>query len=128
MSDKVIISHFENRQQFFEILKQNPGLILVKLGAEWCGPCKKIKPVVDAFFLSAPDTVLCADLDVDNSFDLYAFLKSKKMVNGIPAILCYKKGNNSYIPTDSVTGADPTQLDLFFKRCNTHLQSVAHIK
>lgn len=128
MSDKVIISHFENRQQFFEILKQNPGLILVKLGAEWCGPCKKIKPIVDGFFLSAPDTVLCADLDVDNSFDLYAFLKSKKMVNGIPAILCYKRGNQSYIPDDSVTGADPTQLDLFFKRCNTHLQSVAHIK
>ena len=128
MSDKVIISHFENRQQFFEILKQNPGLILVKLGAEWCGPCKKIKPIVDGFFLSAPDTVLCADLDVDNSFDLYAFLKSKKMVNGIPTILCYKKGNQSYIPDDSVTGADPTQLDLFFKRCNTHLQSVVHIK
>jgi len=128
MSEKVIISHFENRQQFFEILKQNPGLILVKLGAEWCGPCKKIKPIVDGFFLSAPDTVLCADLDVDNSFDLYAFLKSKKMVNGIPAILCYKKGNQSYIPDDSVTGVDPTQLDLFFKRCNTHLQSVAHIK
>ena len=128
MSDKVIISHFENRQQFFEILKQNPGLILVKLGAEWCGPCKKIKPIVDGFFLSAPDTVLCADLDVDNSFDVYAFLKSKKMVNGIPTILCYKKGNQSYIPDDSVTGADPTQLDLFFKRCNTHLQSVVHIK
>jgi len=128
MSEKVIISHFENRQQFFEILKQNPGLILVKLGAEWCGPCKKIKPIVDGFFLSAPDTVLCADLDVDNSFDLYAFLKSKKMVNGIPAILCYKRGNQSYIPDDSVTGADPVQLDLFFKRCNTHLQSVAHIK
>ena len=128
MSDKVIISHFENRQQFFEILKQNPGLILVKFSADWCKPCKQIKPVVDAFFLSSPSNVLCAEIDIDTSFDLYAFLKSKKMVNGIPAILCYKKGNQSYIPDDSVTGADPTQLDLFFKRCNTHLQSVAHIK
>ena len=128
MSEKVIISHFENRQQFFEILKQNPGLILVKFSADWCKPCKQIKPVVDAFFLSSPSNVLCAEIDIDTSFDLYAFLKSKKMVNGIPVILCYKKGNQSYIPDDSVTGADPTQLDLFFKRCNTHLQSVVHIK
>jgi hypothetical protein len=37
------------------------------------------------------------------------------MVNGIPVILCYKMGNLTYIPDDTITGADAVQLDLFFK-------------
>jgi thiol-disulfide isomerase/thioredoxin len=100
----------------------------LKLGATWCGPCKKIKPVVDAFYASSPDNVICCDVDVDESFDLYAYLKSKKMVNGVPVMMCYKKGNTSFIPDDSITGADPVELDKFFKRCNLHLMSIAHMK
>jgi hypothetical protein len=46
------------------------------------------------------------------------------MVNGIPVILMYKKGNTSFTPDDSVTGADPTQLDAFFKRCGFHLLAI----
>jgi hypothetical protein len=61
--------------------------------------------------------VVCADIDVDECFDLYSFLKSKKMVNGIPAILAYYKNNLNYIPSDSVLGANAEQVDLFFRRC-----------
>jgi thioredoxin 1 len=124
MATKVIISKFESRQDFFNLLTNNPGLVILKLGAEWCGPCKKIAPILEAFFLTSPDNVVCADIDVDESFDLYAYLKNKKMVNGIPVIMCYKKGNTSFIPDDSVTGADPVQLDAFFRRCGLHLKSI----
>ena len=86
--------------------------------------CKVIAPIVDAFFLSSPKNVICADIDVDESIDLYAYLKSKKMVNGIPVILCYVKGNTGFSPNDSVTGADPAQLDAFFKRCGNHLKKI----
>jgi len=123
MSSKKVISNFENRQEFLNLLKVNPGLVVVKLGADWCGPCKLIAPVVHGFFASSPNDVVCADIDVDESFDFYAYLKQKKMVNGIPVILCYKKGNNTFIPDDSVTGAEPNALDTFFKRCNNHLNA-----
>ena len=43
------------------------------------------------------------------------------MVNGIPVLLCYKKGNGTYIPDDMVTGSDPTQLHNFFLRCGKNL-------
>ena len=118
---KEVVSEIPTREAFFHLLKHNPGLIVIKLGAEWCGPCKQIKHVVHAFFASSPPEVVCADIDVDKSIDFYSFLKSKKMVNGIPVLLCYKKDNATYIPDDSVTGSDATQLHLFFQRCGAHL-------
>lgn len=118
---KQVISEIANREAFVTLLQHNPGLIIIKLGAEWCGPCKMIKPAVHGFFASSPPEVVCADIDVDQCFDFYSFLKSKKMVNGIPALLCYKKGNATYIPDDMITGADPNQLHNFFVRCGNHL-------
>ena len=118
---KQVISEILNRDSFFILLQHNPGLFVIILGATWCGPCKTIKGAVDGFFASSPPEVVCADIDVDKSFDFYSFLKSKKMVNGIPALLCYKKGNATYIPDDMVTGSDPTQLHNFFTRCGKNL-------
>jgi thioredoxin 1 len=121
---KEVISEIPNRESFFHLLQHNPGLIIIKLGATWCGPCKLIKNVVHGFFASSPPEVVCADIDVDQSIDFYSFLKSKKMVNGIPVLLCYKKGNVTFIPDDSVTGAAPVELDNFFRRCGNHLADV----
>lgn len=122
MSERDIISYIPNRNIFMELLAKNPGLIIIKFGAKWCGPCKRIKNVVHGFFASSPDDVLCCDIDVDESTDVYSFLKSKKMVSGIPVILCYKKNNISFIPDDSVVGAVPDELDRFFRRCGEHLK------
>jgi thiol-disulfide isomerase/thioredoxin len=120
---KQVVSEIANRDAFFTLLSHNPGLIVIKLGAEWCGPCKTVKPAVHGFFASSPAEVVCADIDVDKCFDFYSFLKSKKMVNGIPALLCYKKGNNTFIPDDMITGSDPTALHNFFTRCGKHLMN-----
>ena len=122
--NKQIISEIASRDAFLHLLSNNPGLIILKLGASWCGPCKQIEHVVHGFFASSPPQVVCGDIDIDESFDFYAYLKTKKMVNGIPVILCYKKGNTTFVPDDSVTGADAHALDAFFKRCGAHLNDV----
>ena len=115
---KQVISTIETRDKFLSVLKEmNPGIFILKLGAKWCGPCKKIAPIVDAFFGSSPNTVLCADIDVDECFNLYSFLKSKRMVNGIPALLCYAKGNIGYTPNHMISGGSPEQLHSFFRTC-----------
>ena len=118
---KQVVSEIANVEAFFQLLQNNPGLIILKLSAGWCQPCKLIEKPVHAFFASSPPEVVCADIDVDKSFDFYSFLKSKKMVNGIPVLLCYKKGNATYIPDDIITGADPNALHQFFTRCGKHL-------
>jgi len=121
---KTIVSHFPDRHVFMSFLTNNPGLIVVKFGASWCAPCKRIKPVVDAFFGTSPDEVVCCDIDVDESDDLFAFFKAKKMVSKIPTILCFAKGNHSFIPNDSVSGTAPEDLNAFFYRCGKILQTV----
>ena len=100
---------------FQSLLQQNPGVIIIKLGAEWCGPCKKIEQPVTEWMKRMPKKwIQCIILDIDESFEIYATLKQKKMVNGIPAILAYYQGNVSVIPDDIIVGADLNQIKLFF--------------
>jgi len=112
-----IVTSLEKLPNLLQALQNNPGVFIMKLGAEWCGPCKKIEPLVKELMTKVPtDKIQCAIIDVDESFELYAFLKTKKMVNGIPAILAYHAGNTHYIPDDVVIGADPSQIIELFNR------------
>ena len=110
-----IIEEF-SRSQFEELLKQNPGKVVLKFGATWCGPCKRIDPLVNQWFSNMPATVKCAAIDIDESFDLYGAFKTKRQITGIPDILCFNKGNESYIPDLNVVGADVVQVNTFFKQ------------
>jgi thiol-disulfide isomerase/thioredoxin len=112
-----IITEIETRNKFLELLTINPGLIIIKLGATWCGPCKKVDPYVDEFFKHSPENVMCAVIDVDECFDLYAHFKAARITNGIPVVMCFYKGNTNGRPDDSITGANIVELQAFFKRC-----------
>ena len=105
-----------SRSDFEELLRQNPGKVVLKFGATWCGPCKTIEPLVNQWFSKMPETVRCATIDIDESFDLYGALKTKRQINGIPAILCFNKGNESYIPDMTVVGSNVDQVNTFFRQ------------
>lgn len=106
-----------NSEEFSQELVNNPGMIIVKFGAEWCGPCKKIEALVKDRMLAMPNNFKCFIIDIDEYFELYAFLKTKRMVNGIPAILAWKKGNLAIIPDAVVTSSKDTEVDAFFQKC-----------
>ena len=40
---------------------------------------------------------------------------TKKMVKGIPAMLCWKKGNFNFIPDYMLSGANPTEINSVFE-------------
>jgi thiol:disulfide interchange protein len=117
-----ILTSIDNLNQFSKYLQENPGLIIIKFGATWCGPCKLVENQVHNWLNKMPETVQSFIIDIDECFELYAFLKTKKMVNGIPVILCYDKGNLNYIPSDSIIGADKVGIDAFFQRCLAKVQ------
>ena len=113
-----IIEFKGNRDIFFEMLKINPGVFIFKFGAESCGPCKTIKKYIDNVSLVLPvNTMYIYNVDVDDCFDLYAYLKQKKMITGIPTLLAYKMGNTYFAPDASISGTNEADLAHFFNTC-----------
>ena len=95
-------------------------LIVVKFGAEWCGPCKKIKPLWNEWISIAPSNIVIVDIDIDENLELYVQLKAKKMVKGVPTILAFYgdvKRDQWYIPDDSVSGGNEGDVKNFMNRC-----------
>ena len=114
---KDIFTEITNRKDLLDnILPHNPGHVIVKFGAEWCKPCKIIKETVDTSFSKMGPNVQCFDIDVDECFDVYAFMKSRKMVVGIPSILVWNRGNKEFVPSAFITSADKDMVNDFLSK------------
>ena len=101
--------------------KMTTQILIIKFGAEWCGPCKKIAPNYYDFIKTAPANIIFADIDIDESIDLYISLKRNKMVSGIPVFFAYYGGvkrDKWFIPDDSIIGGDVKLVTEFFARCS----------
>jgi thioredoxin-like negative regulator of GroEL len=101
-------------------------VIVIKFGAEWCGPCKLIKSTCEQWFNNCPDNIIYANIDIDESLDLYMALKNKKMLRGVPTIIAFDNSianrEHWYIPDDSVEGGDVNAVIKFFNRCTLFLK------
>lgn len=117
----------ETRDDLTFFLKNTPyDFVILKFYADWCKPCKKITPFVDKLvsektnkFSSqgVKNKFIFVSVDVDECFDLYAFLKRQKMLSGIPAIFLYSKKvykaneeNQLYIPQASISGTNESEI------------------
>ena len=111
-----IIKFSGTRNDFATLMTNNPGILIFKFTADWCGPCKKIKEYSYTKSNELPDHITMFEVNVDECFDFYAFLKHKKMVNGIPVFLAYARGMNEG-PIASITGASIPDIEAFFSVC-----------
>tara|TARA_Y100000816_G_scaffold72370_1_gene48576 strand:+ start:29 stop:433 length:405 start_codon:yes stop_codon:yes gene_type:complete len=106
-------------EQLKEYLNDNSKVLIIKFGAEWCGPCNKIKNLVHNSYLQMPDNVICFDIDVDESGDLFGHLYTKKMVKTLPALLvyyCNRKRDYWYLADDNISNSQQSVVLDFFKR------------
>lgn len=103
------------RAHFKHIVETTPGITIFKFGASWCGPCRRVEPQVMAHLDALPPKVTAYVVDVDVSTDVFAYLKSKKIVPGVPTLLMYAPHSNPLTPVRVVSGADPAQIDAFFR-------------
>jgi thiol:disulfide interchange protein len=114
-----ILKFSGTRTEFATLIENNPGILIFKFTADWCGPCKKIKEYSYKKSNDLLAHITLLEVDVDECFDLYAFLKHKKMVNGIPVFLAYAKGVTDG-PVASITGANLPELETFFATCMSY--------
>jgi len=108
--------NFANLDEFKQMVEKNQGVLVVKYGATWCGPCRTIDPILNMAYTKLPSNVQVVVVDIDDCMDVYSFMKNKRMLNGVPALTAYVRGNTSYVPDYGVTGADMPRIQQFFER------------
>ena len=81
-----------------EVLDRN-GVVLVDVWAEWCGPCKRMNPILNSVSDEFGDKLLVAKVDADSNPELVEELK----VQGIPTMILYVNG--SFVKR--IVGAQP---------------------
>jgi thioredoxin len=73
--------------------------IVIDFGAEWCGPCKTVAPIIEELANEYKEQVTIGKCDVDASPDLAA----RYSIRNIPTILFIKNGE----VVDKLVGAVP---------------------
>tara|TARA_B100001093_G_C26001946_1_gene666050 strand:- start:17 stop:400 length:384 start_codon:yes stop_codon:yes gene_type:complete len=101
-----------------------PHQVIIKFEAEWCKPCQQIKELCHNLANQLNNNVGYIVVDIDENIELYAYLKTKKQVKGVPTLLSYHAGPRNpgewFLPNDSVVGADNNGIVNFFTRCSNY--------
>ena len=64
------------------------GVVLIDFWAEWCGPCRRLAPTVDALATEYDGRVTVAKMNVDENPNI----PGRFMIRGIPTMLIFKNG------------------------------------
>jgi thioredoxin 1 len=83
---------------FAEFVKQHPNVV-VDAWAPWCGPCKRIAPIIDELATEYGGKVAFAKLNTDDNQQV----AMKYGIMSIPTLLMFKNGQR----VDQIVGLMP---------------------
>jgi len=88
-------------ESFDNVLKTH-NLVLIDFWAPWCGPCKKVSPILDE--ISNECGLWVGKLNVDEN----PIKSAEYSVTSIPYVVLFKSGK----PVKTITGAKPKHVIL----------------
>jgi thioredoxin 1 len=77
------------------------GVVLVDFWAEWCGPCRRIAPIVEELAGQYDGRATVGKLNVDENPNV----PGRFMIRGIPTLLLFKNGQVA----DTLVGLAPKE-------------------
>ena len=75
-----------NKESFAEKVLKEKGKVLVDFNADWCGPCRMLKPILEE--IAKEGNYKIVSVNVDNNSEL----ASSYDVMSIPCLLLFKEG------------------------------------
>lgn len=87
----------------YEALLEGDKLVLVDFYADWCAPCKKMKPYLEEISKEMADEVVVVRINIDD----HAALSQELKIEGIPVLKIYKNkkltwDNMGYVEKEEV--------------------------
>jgi|UniRef100_A0A6C0C1X8 thioredoxin 1 len=107
----------KTRNELKEYVKRK-NIVIVKVSATWCGPCKKIGPQINQLFDQMNNNVSLVLVDADEGSDICSYLRVKT----VPYLINYINGS----PQDILTSSKSEDVLNFFN--STHVRTIEEFK
>ena len=82
MVQEIDINNFQT-----EVIKSDK-ITIVDFFADWCGPCRKLSPIMDEVEQELSEKAKFTKINTDNNIDL----AKEYQISGIPTLLVFKNG------------------------------------
>ena len=100
-TDNTVTSKGMSKMQFDALLNSDK-LVLIDFYADWCAPCKKMKPYLDEISKDMADKVIVIRINADDNQALFKELK----IDALPVLQLYKNKTLTWTNTGFIDKAE----------------------
>ena len=79
-----------NTEKFNSEVLSSSGVVVVDFFANWCGPCRKLAPILEEVEAELSSKVKFTKINTDENIEM----AKQYQVSGLPSLLIFKNGEN----------------------------------